>query len=76
MKLNRFWYGFFLATSIFVVFISFSNAHSFRGNDIFVGGEVFTIALPLLVIQWRDWTVEQTKEERRKRLEQRQKSLL
>jgi hypothetical protein len=66
MRLSKFWYGFFLATSLFVVVWSFVAANSFRGNG-YVGGEVFMVALPLMVIQWRDWTVEQEKKERRMR---------
>lgn len=60
MKLNRFWFGFLLGLTPFIIQNAFMLADLERGFNA-TGGEVFTIALPLLIFKWRLWTVEQNK---------------
>jgi preprotein translocase subunit SecF len=59
-KLNNFWFGFLLAASIAAVIISFLYADAVRGYDA-TGGEVFMLALPLFVLNWRKKTLEQSR---------------
>ena len=66
MRLSRFWCGFLLAFSIMLIPLSFAYGDLERGYDA-LGGEVFTIALPYLIIKWRLWTVEQIKKSRQKK---------
>ena len=49
-----------LIFAIFFVAFCFKYADNVRGYNA-TGGEVFTIALPLLILKWRLWTVEQNK---------------
>ena len=61
MKKSRYFiYGCLLTVSIFLVIFAFELADLTRGYCA-TGGEVFTIALPLLIFKWRLWTVEQNK---------------
>lgn len=60
MKLNRFWFGFLLGLMPFIIQNAFMLADLERGFNA-TGGEVFMIALPLLIFKWRLWTVEQNK---------------
>lgn len=57
-KLNDFWFGFLLALSIVAVVWCFEYADSFRGYNS-TGGEVFMMALPMLITQWKLKSVEQ-----------------
>jgi hypothetical protein len=67
VKLNNFWFGFLLALSISVSVFSFILADELREIPA-TGGEVFTIALPFLILKWRMWTIEQGKKKRQKNL--------
>lgn len=60
MKLNRFLFGFLLGLTPLIIQKAFMLADLERGFNA-TGGEVFTIALPLLIVQWRLWTVEQNR---------------
>jgi hypothetical protein len=44
---------------------AFSYADRFRGYNS-LGGEMFTLLLPIFVVIWRDWTVKEIKKERKK----------
>ena len=67
MKLNRFWCGFLLGLTPFIIQNAFMLADLERGFNA-TGGEVFTIALPLLIFKWRLWTVEQNKKHSQKKI--------
>lgn len=67
VKLNNFWFGFLLALSISVSVFLFILADNLREIPA-TGGEVFTIALPFLILKWRMWTIEQGKKKRQKSL--------
>ena len=69
-KLNDFWFGVLLTLSIFVVAYSFKYADAQRMTNSEIGGEVFTIALPLLIAKWKLWTVEQGKKANRMKIKQ------
>lgn len=64
-KLNDFWFGVLFCASICLVCYCFIIANAQR-ESVTVGGEVFTIALPLLVAKWKLHTVEQEKSQCRK----------
>jgi hypothetical protein len=66
MKINRFWFAVFLTASIFIIAAAFNLGDLERGYDA-LGGEVFTLALPFLVIRWREWSIEKALEERNKK---------
>ena len=65
MKLSAFWFGFLLCLSIVIIPVAFILGDAERGYNA-LGGEAFTLALPFLVLQWRIWTVEQIKRNKRK----------
>jgi hypothetical protein len=70
MKLkNNFWLGLLLGVSIMLIPLSFLYADLQRGYN-GTGGELFTIALPLLVIQWRQWSIKQIRAAKRKQCKQ------
>jgi hypothetical protein len=48
-RLNNLWFGALLTLSILFVVWAFTYAQDFRGSNA-VGGEVFTIALPLTLV--------------------------
>ena len=66
MKLSRFWFVFLLIVSIMIIPLAFASGDAERGYDA-LGGEVFTLSLPFLVLEWREWTVEQIKKNRNAR---------
>ena len=66
MKINRFWFAVFLTVSIFVIAAVFALGDLERGYDA-LGGEVFVLALPFLVIRWREWSIKKALEERNKK---------
>ena len=66
MKINRFWFAIFLTVSIFVIAAVFALGDLERGYDA-LGGEVFVLALPFLVIRWREWSIKKALEERNKK---------
>jgi hypothetical protein len=66
MKLNVFWFVFLFILSIMLIPLIFQVADLERGYNA-TGGEVFTIALPYLVLKWRIWTVEQIEKEKMRR---------
>lgn len=66
MKLNSFWFVVLFIVSIMLIPLAFEIGDFERGYNA-VGGEVFTIALPFLVWKWREWTVEQTKKQHKKK---------
>lgn len=66
MKINKFWFGFLLAFSIMLIPLAFLYADTQRVCNS-IGGEVFMVALPFLVLKWREWTVEQIRKEKIKR---------
>lgn len=69
-KLNDFWFGVLLVLSILFVVWCFQYANAERIAENKVGGEVFTIALPLLITKWKLWTVEQEKKANQLRIKQ------
>lgn len=56
MKLNKFWFGFFLGLCPYIITEAFRYAYIERGCFT-LGGEFFTLILPVLLIQWRIWSV-------------------
>lgn len=66
MKLNKFWFGFLLCLSIIGTIACFDCADAAREYDA-LGGEVFMIALPFAIVQWRVWTVEQIQKSKKKK---------
>jgi hypothetical protein len=66
-RLNNFWFGVLLVLSVLIVIWAFDYARDVRGYGA-IGGEVFTIALPLLIVRWKLWTVEQEYKERLQQL--------
>lgn len=65
MKLSEFWFGFLLAVSVIAIGFAFVVAHAERGSDA-LGGEVFLLALPLILTKWRAWSAEQERKRRRR----------
>lgn len=65
-QICNFIFGFALACSLFVVVWAFNYADVERGYNS-TGSEVFTIALPFLIVTLKMWTVEQTKNRKRKK---------
>ena len=65
MKLNRFWFGLLLGISPYIIHKAFELAEIERGCATF-GGEIFTILIPVLVIMWRNWSIQKTREEKRR----------
>ena len=63
-KLNRFWFVFLLVVSITIIPLAFALGDAERGYDA-LGGEVFTLALPFLVLMWKECTMEQTNKNRK-----------
>lgn len=68
--LNDFWFGVLLVFAIMAVLYCFQYASAERIVENKVGGEVFTLALPLLIAKWKLWTVEQGKKANRMRIKQ------
>ena len=58
MRLNKFWFGFLLSSSIWMTIITYKYADSFRGYNA-TGGEFFLLLIPVLIVLWRDWSIEQ-----------------
>ena len=67
---NSFWFGVVLTASILVVVWSFRCADILRGYDA-IGGEVFTIALPVFIV----WNKLSEQERERQRLKLLNESL-
>ena len=65
MKLNRFWFGLLLGISPYIIHKSFELAEIERGYTAY-GSEIFTILIPILVIMWRNWSIQKIKEEKRR----------
>lgn len=61
MKLNNIWFGFILALAMLWVGRSFATAYASRGY-LAIGGEVFTIALPMLIVHLKLRSVERERE--------------
>ena len=53
---NNFWFGLLLGVSVMLIPLSFLYADLERGYNA-TGGEVFMIALPILVMWWRRWSI-------------------
>jgi hypothetical protein len=68
MTISKFWFGFLLGLCPFIITESFRYAFISRGCCV-LGGELFTLILPILIIQWRIWSVNHIREERRKQKE-------
>lgn len=64
MKLNKFWFGFLLGLCPFIITEAFRSAFIARGYYA-LGGEFFTLILPVLIIQWRISTVQKIRYERK-----------
>ena len=58
-KLNNFTFGVTITLSILLCCKCFQYAAGERPTQNIIGGEVFTLALPLLIIKWKMWTAEQ-----------------
>ena len=56
--LNRFWFGFLLSSSIWLTIITYKYSDAFRGYNA-TGGEFFLLLIPVLIVLWRDWSIEQ-----------------
>ena len=56
MKLTRFWFGFLLGLCPFIITEAFRFAFIERGYYA-LGGEFFTLIIPILVFMWRIYTV-------------------
>ena len=69
-KLNNFTFGVTITLSILLCCKCFQYAAGERPTQNIIGGEVFTLALPLLIIKWKMWTVEQEKKKQQKKLRQ------
>ena len=67
-KLNNFTFGVTITLSILLCCKCFQYAAGEHTADNVIGGEVFTLALPVLKIKWKMWTVEQEKKNQKKRL--------
>lgn len=68
MKLGDFGFITLLVLSILIVIASFGAAQLERGYYA-VGGEIFSLILPLLVLRWKSWSIEQSKKQyKRKKL--------
>lgn len=65
MRLNKFWFGFLLGFCPFIITESFRGAFLQRGYFA-LGGEFFTLILPVLVIQWRLWTIQNKTKQNKK----------
>ena len=64
MKLSRTAFVLLMIISILLIVYCFKSTEISRNCSVeTVGGEFFLLALPLLVIKWRTWTVEQEEEE-------------
>ena len=73
-KLDNFWFGIILILSISAVIWCFSYADNCRGYNS-IGGEVFTIALPILVV-WKKISEMGRKIQRLKKYNKLLKSML
>ena len=68
MKLGDFGFIALLVLSILIVIASFGAAQLER-NYYAVGGEIFSVILPILVLRWKAWSIEQSKKQyKRKKL--------
>jgi hypothetical protein len=63
MKLNKFWFGFLLGLCPFIINWAFDYALLERGYNS-IGGEFFTLFLPVLIIQWRILSKEKERREK------------
>ena len=61
---NNFWFGLLLGVSVMLIPLSFLYADLERGYNA-TGGEVFMIALPILVMWWRRWSIKQIRAAKR-----------
>lgn len=57
MRLNKFWFGLLLGLCPFIITEAFRAAFIQRGYFA-LGGEFFTLTLPILITQWRICTIE------------------
>ena len=64
-KLNNIWFSILMAFSFLVAFSSFYLADIERGYDS-LGGEVFTLSLPILILNWWISSLETPKKEKEK----------
>lgn len=63
MKLNKIMFVLLMIISILLIIYGFKSMEMARNTAVpTVGGEFFLLALPLLLIKWRTWTVEQEEE--------------
>ena len=60
MRLNNFFFGLLLGLCPFIITEAFRFAFIERGYYA-LGGEFFTLILPLLILQWRIYTVQNKK---------------
>lgn len=65
MKLNRFSFIVYMLLSIIIVQNTFIIADMERGFNA-TGGEVFILALPIMIIHWRLQTIKKSKQSKRK----------
>ncbi len=65
MKINKFEFVVLMILSLIIVHNTFILADMERGFNA-TGGEVFSIALPMLIIYWRLKTVQKQKQSKRK----------
>lgn len=64
MKLSKIMFVLLVITSILLIVYGFKSMEMARNTAVpTVGGEFFLLALPLLLIKWRTWTVEQEKQQ-------------
>lgn len=60
MKLNKFWFGFLMCLSLMIILLSFYAGMSSRECNA-IGGEIFTLTLPFLIVKWRTYTINDLK---------------
>ena len=68
--LSDFWYGMLLMLSFCIVAMCFKEADAFRGYNS-IGGELISLALPLLIIRWKQWSRINKRRDDRKFFEER-----
>lgn len=57
MKLHKFYFGLLMGLCPWIISWSFEYADRCRGYNS-IGGEMFTLLLPIFIVIWRNWTVE------------------
>ena len=66
MKLNKFYFGLFMGLCPWLISWAFEYADRYRGYNS-LGGEMFTLLLPVLIVMWRDWTIKKLRKEKIKK---------